>query len=116
MTFPSVLAGVNVLCYLSYKATSHESLHNLSDSACQSDGCQIEFNFLKREETGADPGFFLGGGALVSSSTSTPINHIIFFCRIPVVLENRRSSHGGGGGGMRTPCTLPLDPPLGDFK
>ena len=31
-----------------------------------------------------------------------------FFCRIPVVLENRGSSRGGG----RTPCTLPLDPPL----
>ena len=31
----------------------------------------------------ADPGFFLGGGALVSCSTSTPINHIgfFFFCR-----------------------------------
>ena len=27
--------------------------------------------------TGADPGFFLGRGALVSCSTSTPINHII---------------------------------------
>ena len=39
---------------------------------------------------------FLGGDALVSCSTSTPINHIIFFCRIPVVLENRRSSQGGG--------------------
>ena len=33
----------------------------------------------RREETGADPGFFLGGGALVSCSTSTPINHIVFF-------------------------------------
>ena len=28
---------------------------------------------------GADPGFFLGGGALVSCSTSTPINYIVFF-------------------------------------
>ena len=28
---------------------------------------------------GADPGFFSGGGALVSCSTSTPINHIVFF-------------------------------------
>ena len=28
-------------------------------------------------ETMADPGFFLGGGALVSCSTSTPINHIV---------------------------------------
>ena len=61
--------------------------------------------------TRADPGFFLGGGALVSCSTSTPINHIVFFCRRPVVLENHRSSRGGGGG-MCTPCTLPLDPPL----
>ena len=29
--------------------------------------------------TGADPGFFLGGGVLVSCSTSTPISHIVFF-------------------------------------
>ena len=44
----------------------------------------------------ADPGFFLGGGALVPS---TPVNRIVFFffCRIPVVLENRRSSQGEGG-------------------
>ena len=47
--------------------------------------------------TGADPGFFSGGGAPVSCSTSTPINPIVFFGRIPVVLENRRSSQGGGG-------------------
>ena len=59
--------------------------------------------------SGADPGFFLGGGALVSYSTSTPKKPPrFFFCRIPVVLENRRSSQGG----VRTPCTLPLDPPL----
>ena len=29
--------------------------------------------------SGADPGLFLGGGALVSCSTSTPINLIVFF-------------------------------------
>ena len=46
---------------------------------------------------------FLGGGALVSCSTSIPINHIVFFlCKIPVVLENRRSSQGGAH---------PLNPP-----
>ena len=28
--------------------------------------------------SGADPGYFLGGGALISCSTSTPINHIVF--------------------------------------
>ena len=50
-----------------------------------------------RKKAGADPGFFLGGDALVSCSTSTPINHIVFFFgRIPVVLENRTSSKGGG--------------------
>ena len=44
--------------------------------------------------------FFLGGGALVSCSTSTPVNQIVFFlfCRIPIVLENRRSSQRRGGG------------------
>ena len=63
--------------------------------------------------SGADPGFFLaGGGALVSCSTSTPINHIVFFLfgqnTVPVVLENRRSSwEGGGGGGV----AQPLHPP-----
>ena len=60
--------------------------------------------------TGADPGFLLGGGALVSCSTSTPINHIVFlfffFGRIPVALENRRSSQGGGGG-----CAPPAPSP-----
>ena len=44
---------------------------------------------------------------LLYFNTNKP--HSFFFCRIPVVLENRRSS---GGGGVRTPCTLPLDPPL----
>ena len=45
----------------------------------------------------------------MSCSTSTPINHIVFFCIMPVVLENRRSSQGGGGGGTHM---IPLDPPL----
>ena len=65
--------------------------------------------------SGADPEFFLaGGGALVSCSTSTPINHIVFFLfgqntsciRKPQVILGR------GEGGLRSPCTLPLDPPL----
>ena len=34
-----------------------------------------EVNYI----SGADPGFFLGWSALVSCSTSTPINHIVFF-------------------------------------
>ena len=40
---------------------------------------------------------FLGGGALVFCSTSTPLNHIVFFCRIPVVLETAGHLRGGGG-------------------
>ena len=57
---------------------------------------------------------FFRRGALVSCSTSTPINHIVFFfCSIPVVLENRRSSQEGGG--VCTPCTLPLDLPLDTY-
>ena len=63
--------------------------------------------------TGADPGFFLGGGALVSFSTSTPINHKVFFF---FFLQNtsciRKPQVISDGGGVRTPCTLPLDPPL----
>ena len=67
---------------------------------------------------GADPEFFLAGSALVSCSTSTPINHIVFFsffsqntsCIFFYFLENYRSSQGRSG--VRTPCTLPLDPPL----
>ena len=41
----------------------------------------------------------------MSYSTSTPINRVVFFGRIPVVLENRGSSRGGGGGAH------PLYPP-----
>ena len=33
----------------------------------------------RMQKAGADPGFFLGAGALVSCCTSTPINHIICF-------------------------------------
>ena len=84
---------------------------------------EVNCSVVSSTSTGADPRFILGGVALVSCSTSTPISHIVFFfCRIPVVLENLRSSRGGGGGGgwgprpppppRRVPCTLPLDPPL----
>ena len=71
---------------------------------------QQDFDLLNNR--GGSRIFFFGGGVLVSCSTLTPIYHIVFFCcRIPVVLENCRSSRGGGGA-VRTPCTLPQDPPL----
>ena len=46
------------------------------------------------------------GGVHHYFNTNKP--HIFIFCGTPVVLEGRRSSQGG----VRTPCTLPLDPPL----
>ena len=56
---------------------------------------RIQTRVLSEHRTGNDfqkriQDFFSGGGALVSCSTSPPINHIAFLCRIPVVLENRR--------------------------
>ena len=60
---------------------------------------------------GADPGFFSGGGALVSCSTSTPINHIVFFLQNTSCIRKPQVISGGGGG-LCTPCTLPLDSPL----
>ena len=57
--------------------------------------CWSNQELSPRPGPGADPGFFLRGGALVSCSTSTAINHIVLFCRIPVLLENRRSFKGG---------------------
>ena len=55
---------------------------------------------------------FLWGGAPVSCSTSTPINHIFFGGRIPVVLENH-TGHlvEGGGGGAHPRHPPPTTPP-----
>ena len=52
---------------------------------------------------GADPGFFLGGGALVSCSTSTPINHTVFFLAEYQLYQKTAGHLGGGGGGGRPP-------------
>ena len=75
----------------------------------------ISRHLTKTDSQGSrvDPGFFLGGGALVSCSTSTPINHIGFFVLQNTSCIRKPQVISGGGGGVRTPCTLPLDPPLG---
>ena len=52
---------------------------------------------------------FLGGGALVSCSNSTPINHIVFFLQSTSCIRKLQVISGGK---VRTPCTLPLDLPL----
>ena len=58
----------------------------------------------KRAEAGAYPGFFLGGGALVSCSTSTPINRIGFFWQNTSCIRKPQVISGGGG-------AHPLHPP-----
>ena len=62
----------------------------------------------------SDPGFFLGGGALVSCSTSTPINHIVLFFFAEYQLYQKTAGHlrgGGGGGGPPRPPPPPPPPP-----
>ena len=66
---------------------------------------------LKDGEHRGGSRIFSGGGAFVSCSTSTPINH-----RIPVVLENRRSPQGGGGGGAHHLHPPPRSAPGTDFR
>ena len=56
----------------------------------------IFITLTRTQMAGADPGFFLGGGALVSCSTSTPIKHIFVFF----------AGHLGGGG-----CAPPAPSP-----
>ena len=53
--------------------------------------------------TGADPGFFVGGGALVSCPTSTPINQ--FFLQNTSCIRKPQVISGGGG------VAHPLHPP-----
>ena len=61
-------------------------------------------NRKKITPAGADPGFFLGGGAVVSCSTSTPINHIVFFLQNTSCIRKPQVISGGGG-------AHPLHPP-----
>ena len=58
-------------------------------------------------KTGADPRFFLGGGALVSCCTSTPTNHIVFFLQNTSCIRKPQVISGGEGGGG----AHPLHPP-----
>ena len=53
--------------------------------------------------TEADPGFFLGGGALVSFSTSTPINYIVFFLQNTSCIRKPQVISGGGAPPVPSP-------------
>ena len=61
-------------------------------------------NQFEKANSEADPGFFLGGGTLVSCSTSTPINHIVFFLQNTSCIRKPQVISGGGG-------AHPLRPP-----
>ena len=62
-------------------------------------------------ESGADPGFFLAGGALLR-------NGVTDWCRKQILIQNtsciRKPQVTPGGGGVRvhTSRSLPLGPPL----
>ena len=67
-----------------------------SEPACR---LPLVFYIILCYNPAANPGFFLGGGALVSCSTSTAINHIVFFLqntsciRKPQVISGRGGAH-----------------------
>ena len=65
--------------------------------------------YLRLGGSGADPGFFLGGGALVSCSTSTPINHTVFFFlqNTSCIRKPQVISEGGGGRWCAPPAPSP---------
>ena len=89
----------------------HNSTHTLLSAQMKNLNVRLLLNLnFYGLKAGADPGFFLGGGALVSCSTSTPINHSFFLQNTSCIRKPQVIS--GGGGVERTPCTFPLDPPL----
>ena len=92
-------------CNVLYWGWNWKKVHNLSARQKKEDNA-LDLEIMG--VAGADPGLFLGGGAPLRNGV-TNTNKPYFFCRIPVVLESCRSSQGG----VRTPCTLPLDPPMG---
>ena len=61
------------------------------------DATRDEFKEKYTAYTGADPGFFLEGGALVSFSTSTPINHKVFFLQNTNCIRKPQVILEGGG-------------------
>ena len=61
--------------------------------------------------SGADPGFLLGGGALVCCSTSTPINHIVFFWQNTSCIRKPQVISGGDAHPLHPP---PRSAPAGE--
>ena len=101
-----LVLSVKTLCNL--QCPSFLSTHALSTS---SETKRHSFEKAQVKMQGRIQDFFLGGGPLVSCSTSTPINHIVFFSQNTSCIRKPQVISGGGGA-VRTPYTLPLDPPL----
>ena len=76
-------------------------------------GANFDSMFSAPNTRGGSRIFFRRGCTLLFLYFNTNKPHSIF-CRIPVALE-KTAGHPGGGG-ARTPCTLPLDPPLNTVK
>ena len=72
---------------------------------CHWTKCRISASLLDQQIwAGADPGFFLGGGA--------PLRNDVTGRWGKQILKANMKKDSSQGGGVRTPCTLPLDPPL----
>ena len=63
--------------------------------------------FYSHQSQGRIQDFFFGGGALVSCSTSTPINHIVFCFFAEYQLYWKTAGHLGGEGGCAPPAPSP---------
>ena len=64
----------------SFNIKSQQVIKAFNTYSKRTDGKLLLLEISKSHNcAGADPGFFLGGGALVSCCTSTPINPIVFF-------------------------------------
>ena len=94
---------ISTLCSLTGTDTVS---HSLLTSECLSFQRVDGMKGIDQPISRADPGFFLGGGALVSCSTSKPINHIVFFFlqNASCIRKPQVISRGGGG-------AHPLHPP-----
>ena len=94
------------LCLILLHVSDHVLVGHVMSTSTVADEFECHQKCLSR---GGSRIFFRRGCTrlLLYFNTNKP-HSSFFFCRIPVVFENRRSSQGG----VRTPCTLPLDPPL----
>ena len=70
----------------------------------------LKLKWPKNKSAGADPGFFLGGGAPLRNDVTD--GEVKKFKSEYLYMKKKASSQGG----VRTPCTPPLDPPLESMR